>query len=212
MDFVRRYHLLSTTSPVDPEACVTDNSAMEFENHDGNRVTVTNPLLKAAHLCLGRAWPRALSFDELLGSARALLDGRQADDDERTLTDAMYILACSGEVTFLVSPPFLLKEVTDRPQASLLARRQSQTGPLVTNLLHQTVELEDDRTRHFLQLLDGVRTIDQITSEMAEAFGSTIRINQKDKDGKPAEPLLLSTRESVERSLAMVGKLGLLVA
>jgi hypothetical protein len=74
------------------------------------------------------------------------------------------------------------------------------------------VQLEDDRTRHFLQLLDGLRTIGQITDDMTEAFGPTIRIEQQDKDGKPAEPLLLSTRESVERSLAMVGKLGLLVA
>ncbi|WGS18062.1 hypothetical protein [Bradyrhizobium sp. ISRA463] len=108
--------------------------------------------------------------------------------------------------------PFLLKEATDRPQASLLARRQAQTGPLVTNLLHQTVQLEDDRTRDFLQLLDGARTIDQIITEMTERFGPTIRINQTDTAGQPAEPLLLSTRESVERSLAMVSKLGLLVA
>ena len=211
-DFVTRFYLLSTTSPVDPDACVTDDSAIEFENQDGSRITVTNPLLKAAHLCLGRAWPRALSFGELLDGARALLDGRHADDDQRVLMDAMYILACSGEVSFLVSPPFLLKEITDRPQASLLARKQSQTSPHVTNLLHQTVQLEDDRTRHFLQLLDGLRTIDQITADMTETFGPTIRIEQKDTDGKPAEPLILSTRESVERSLAMVGKLGLLIA
>jgi PKMT, C-terminal winged helix domain len=124
----------------------------------------------------------------------------------------MFILACSGEVSFLLSRPFLLKEATEHPQASLLARRQAQTGPLVTNLLHQTVQLEDDRTRDFLQLLDGARTIDQITAEMTEKFGPTIRIDQKDNAGQPAEPLLLSTRESVQRSLAMVGKLGLLVA
>src|SRR3954452_1298690 len=212
LDFVTRFYLLSSTSPVAPDACLTDDSPMEFENQEGSRIEVTNPLLKAAHLCLGRAWPRALSFSELLDGARVLLDGRHADDDERVLTEAMYILCCSGEVSFLVLPPFLLKEITDRPQASLLARKQSQTSPHVTNLLHQTVQLEDDRTRHFLQLLDGLHTIDQITAEMTEAFGSSIRIEQKDKDGKPVEPLLLSTRESVERSLAMVGKLGLLVA
>ncbi|MCP3368513.1 class I SAM-dependent methyltransferase [Bradyrhizobium cajani] len=212
VDFVTRFHVLSTTSPVDPDACVTDDSAMEFENQDGSRVTATNPLLKAAHVCLGRAWPCALSFDELLDGARALLDGRRADDDQKVLTEAMFILVCSGEVSFLLSRPFLLKEATDHPQASLLARRQAQTGPLVTNLLHQTVQLEDDRTRDFLQLLDGARTIDQITAEMTERFGPTIRVDQKDIAGQPAEPLLLSTRESVQRSLAMVGKLGLLVA
>ncbi|WGR97050.1 class I SAM-dependent methyltransferase [Bradyrhizobium sp. ISRA443] len=212
LDFVTRFYLLSTTSPVDPNACVTDNSAMEFEQQDGSRVTVTKPLLKAAHLCLGRTWPRALSFGELLDGARTLLGGRRADDDQQVLTEAMFILACSGEVTFLVSPPFLRDEASDHPQASLLARRQAQMGPLVTNLLHQTVQLEDGRTRDFLQLLDGVRTINQIIAEMTERFGPTIRIDQTDTAGQPAEPLLLSMRESVERSLAMVGKLGLLVA
>jgi methyltransferase-like protein/trans-aconitate methyltransferase len=212
LDFVTRFYLLSTTSPVDPDACVTDDSAMEFENEDGSRITVTNSLLKAAHLCLGRAWPRALSFDELLDGARVLLGGGQADDDQKALTEAMFILACSGEVSFLLSRPFLLTEATEHPQASLLARKQAQTGPLVTNLLHQTVQLEDDRTRDFLQLLDGTRTIDQITAEMTEKFGPTIQVGQKDRARKPAEPLLLSTRESVQRSLAMVGKLGLLIA
>ncbi|OSI33161.1 hypothetical protein BST65_03115 [Bradyrhizobium canariense] len=212
LDFVTRFYLLSTTSPVDPDACVTDDSAMEFENEDGSRITVTNSLLKAAHLCLGRAWPRALSFDELLDGARVLLGGGQADDDQKALTEAMFILACSGEVSFRLSRPFLLTEATEHPQASLLARKQAQTGPLVTNLLHQTVQLEDDRTRDFLQLLDGTRTIDQITAEMTEKFGPTIQVDQKDRARKPAEPLLLSTRESVQRSLAMVGKLGLLIA
>lgn len=212
LDFITRFHLLSTTSPVDPDGCITDDSAMEFENQDGSTIKVTNPLLKAAHLCLGRSWPRALSFDELLSGARALLGGRTAEDDKKALTEAMFILACSGEVSFLLSRPFLLQGASDRPQASLLARKQAQTGPLVTNLLHQTVQLEDDRTRDFLQLLDGTRTIDQITTEMTKRFGETIRIDQKDSAGSAAEPLLLSTRESVQRSLAMVGKLGLLAA
>jgi hypothetical protein len=74
------------------------------------------------------------------------------------------------------------------------------------------VRLEDDRTRHFLQLLDGTRTIDQIVIEMTEQFGPISGIEQTDRDGQPAEPLLLSGRENVDRSLAVVGKLGLLVA
>src|SRR5262249_25513217 len=144
--------------------------------------------------------------------ARALLEDWRTDDDQRILAEAMYILCCSGEISFLVSPPFLVKEVTDRPQASLLARRQAEMSPLVTNLLHQTVQLEDDRTRDFLQLLDGTRTIEQIVTEMIAKFGPNVRIERTDDAGKPAEPLLLSTRDGVARSLAMVGKLGLLVA
>ncbi|MHC2336571.1 methyltransferase regulatory domain-containing protein [Bradyrhizobium sp. USDA 4454] len=212
LDFVTQFYLLSSTSPLRPDFCLTDDSRMEYENQNGSRVTVSNSLLKAAHLCLGRAWPRALSFSELLDGARTLLEGRQTGDDQRLLTEALYILACSGEISFLKSRPFLVKEVTDRPQASLLARRQAQTGSLVTNLLHQTVQLDDDRTRHFLQLLDGSRTLEQIAAEMTETFGPAIEVKQMDDAGRPAEPLLLSTRQGVDRSLATVGKLGLLVA
>ncbi|MFG3756853.1 hypothetical protein, partial [Klebsiella pneumoniae] len=93
---------------------------------------------------------------------------------------------------------------------SLLARWQAGTGPLVTNLLHQTVRLEDDRTRYFLQLLDGARTIAEIVADMTKTFGPTTEITRAD-DGEPMEPLVLSTGDGVARSLAMVGKLGLLV-
>jgi len=209
-DFVTSFHLLSTMSPVDPHARLGDKSPMEFRTHEGSTLTVSKPLLKAAHLYLGRAWPRALSFDALLDGARALLGGRIEADDRQTLTDAMYVLACSGEVTFLVAPPFIVRDVSEHPQASLLARWQAGTGPLVTNLLHQTVRLEDDRTRYFLQLLDGTRTIAEIVTDMTETFGATIEITRTD-NGEPMEPLVLSTGDGVARSLAMVGKLGLLV-
>jgi len=212
LDFITRFHLLSTSDPVHSDACVTDDSAVEFKTQNGSTIKVTKPILKAAHLCLGRAWPRALSFTELLDGARALLEGRQDDDDQQALTGTMCILAFSGEISFLLSPPIVMKEVTERPQASLLARLQAQTGLVVTSPLHEMERLEDDQTQHLLQLLDGTRTIDQITAEMTERFGPTIQIEQKNSSGKLAEPLLLSTQESVERSLAMVARLGLLVA
>ncbi|MBR1220447.1 class I SAM-dependent methyltransferase [Bradyrhizobium sp. U87765 SZCCT0131] len=209
-DFVTAFHLLSTMSPVIPDASVRDDAPMEFRTHEGTTLTVTQPLLKAAHLHLGRSWPRALAFDELLAGARALRGGSATDADRELLIDAMYVLACSGEVTFLTEPPFVVADVSDHPRASLLARWQAGTGPLVTNLLHQTVRLEDDRTRHFLQLLDGSRTVAQIVTEMTAAFGSTTEI-ERSENGQPIEPLLLSTSDGVARSLAMVGKLGLLV-
>jgi methyltransferase-like protein/trans-aconitate methyltransferase len=211
IDFATQFYLLGTTRPVDPHGCVSDDSAMAFDNQDGSRVTVTDPLLKAAHLCLGRAWPRALSFDELLDGAHALLEGRRTDEPRRVLAEALFILASSGEIAMLSSPSYIAPEVMERPQASVLARTQAQTGSQVTNLLHQTVQLEDDRTRYFLQLLDGSRTIDEITADMTGRYGTTIRLPQKDAAGQPMEPLELSIRAAVERSLALLGRLGLLL-
>jgi hypothetical protein len=41
-------------------------------------------------------------------------------------------------------------------------RQQIQNGPMVTNLRHSTVKIEDQVTRRFLPLLDGTRDHDQL--------------------------------------------------
>ena len=109
MDFVRQFYLLGTTDPVDGDFCLTDESDMEFRTQEGSTLRVSHPVLKAAYLCLGRAWPRALTFDELLEEANRLLDPAGqifvGKDDIQILVEAMYVLACSGEVSFQVSRP-----------------------------------------------------------------------------------------------------------
>ncbi|WP_315832416.1 class I SAM-dependent methyltransferase [Bradyrhizobium prioriisuperbiae] len=210
-NFVTRFHLLSNATPVSADFCLTDMSPMEFKTYDDTSLTVSKPILKAAHRCLGKAWPRALSFAELLAGARDLLgsgpNSGRADDDEQTLIGAMYILACSGEVTFLRWPPFVVREVSDRPQASLLARKQAESGTLLTNVLHQAVRLADDRARYFLQLLDGTRTMEQLAAEMTDKFGDLPPAGNNSGDVSPQ-----SISERVQQSLATVSKLGLLVS
>jgi SAM-dependent methyltransferase len=214
LDFVTRFYLYSTAAPVADDFCLTDMSPMEFRTQDGSTLTVSNPLLKAAYLCLGKAWPGARSFAELHDDACALLDQdavrEAAAADASTLMEAMYVLACSGEVSFRLSAPRLAKAISDRPQASLLARKQAETTSLVTNLLHEAVRLKDDRTRLFLQLLDGTRTLDQLAVEMSRI---ALEPSQTDEPGAAtagSDPQT-SVREEVARSLEMASKLGLLV-
>ena len=87
-----------------------------------------------------------------------------------------------------------------------MVREQAQSGPIVTNQLHQAVRLEDETVRRFVQLLDGTRTVEAIVLEMSmELKPSTAEINSAEtKDGS-------SVREEVERSLRVVSKLALLV-
>jgi methyltransferase-like protein/trans-aconitate methyltransferase len=212
LDFVKRFYLLGATDPVAADSNLTDMSPMQFKTQEGSTLTVSKPLLKAAYLCLGKTWPQALSFSELLGQSRALLgpeSGSESNnDDAQLLTEAMFVLACSGEVSFMLSPPFLVRNISDRPQASLLARKQAENGTLVTNLLHRPVRLEDDNARHFLQLLDGTRTVEQIVADMARILAHAPHA----ADGKTAGALQPSPQDSVERSLKVISKLGLLVA
>jgi methyltransferase-like protein len=170
---------------------------------------VSHPLLKAAYLCLGRAWPRALSFDELVGEARRELDGAgagQAGADEQVLVEAMHVLACSGEVILLRWRPPLTRTVSERPLASLFARRQSEAETLVTNLLHQSVRLENEDACRILQRLDGTRTI----SELVDVICRDRSARSSEADAAPADPAVVA--ENLATFLKTASKLGLLVA
>jgi SAM-dependent methyltransferase len=211
MDFVRQFSLLGTTDPIDAEFCLTDASDMEFRTQEGSTLRVSHPVLKSAYLCLGQAWPRALSFDELLEEATRRLDPANpkspGEEDIQVLLEAMYVLACSGEVSFQVSRPGLTTAISDRPLASLLARKQSESDTLVTNLLHQSVRLEDAQACRILQLLDGTRSIEQLIAEISRP-GSTIESRDADLSREPDHDLVSNT---LTRFLKTASKLGLLV-
>jgi SAM-dependent methyltransferase len=210
MDFVRQFYLLGTTDPVDDDFCLTDGSDMQFRTQEGSTLGVSHPVLKSAYLCLGRAWPRALSFDELLEQAGRQLDSANTtmpEDDIRILAEAMYVLACSGEVSFQVSRPAMTTTITDRPLASLLARKQSESDTLVTNLLHQSVRLEDEQACRILQLLDGTRNFEQLVAEICR-WRPAAGPGEADP---PREPDHLAVSGTLTMFLKKASKLGLLV-
>jgi methyltransferase-like protein/2-polyprenyl-3-methyl-5-hydroxy-6-metoxy-1,4-benzoquinol methylase len=207
--FVTRFYLLCGLHPVDPKYSLADKSPMQFQTQKGATLTVNEPLLKAAHLCLGEVWPDALSFEELLRKSQAILPGRKAaEEDAQMLMEAMYVLTSSGVAAFAAWPPAVTTEISSRPEVSALVRQQAQSGPIVTNQLHQAVRLEDEKVRRFVQLLDGTRSVEAIVLEM----GRILESMPITADGNSAEAEDgSSVREEVERSLTVVSKLGLLV-
>ena len=54
----------------------------------------------------------------------------------------------------------------ERPRASAVARFQARTEPYVTNLCHETVQLEDGLSEHLLRALDGTRDRQQLLEEL----------------------------------------------
>jgi SAM-dependent methyltransferase len=211
MGFVRQFYLLGTTDPVEMEYCLTDESDMQFRTQDGSTLRVSHPLLKSAYLCLGRAWPHALTFDELLEKANQESEAAHAratsHEDVQMLVEAMYVLALSGEVSFLVSRPNLVRAISDRPFASLLARKQSENDTLVTNLLHQAVRLEDEKACRMLQLLDGTRTFEQLAAEICRqhSFDETAEVT-------PIQATdAASVSADLKRFLNAASRLGLLI-
>ena len=91
--------------------------------------------------------------------------------------------------------------LAERPQASLLARRQAETALAVTNLRHRTVSLKDETVRRFLMLVDGTRTLDELVIDLNAVL---------EPNGNGARPSV--PREVVEKNLGLLAKLGLLAA
>ena len=205
-EFFRRCYFTGANSPVEGQSSLTDGSEIQFGTREESIVGISHKLVKAAYLSLGKAWPRALSFDDLLDQTRAELDAegesRERENDGETLADAMYELARNDAISFSIYPRIPAEQTAERPLASLLARRQSETDTVITNLLHQAVRLDGQEVCRILQLLDGTRDFERLVAEV-HAWRPK---DQSDETDAPAD----ATRDSVRSFLATAKKLGLL--
>lgn len=130
----------------------------EFSTIGGIAVSSSVPLLKAALDHLGRQWPRAIAVDELIDAAAALIadEGPAALSPEQRLglTDSLAKFVASGMIEPVGGPDSFVTAVSQRPQASGLARFEARTSNVVTNRRHEQRKL-DDAARSIIGLLDG---------------------------------------------------------
>jgi methyltransferase-like protein len=148
-----RMRRLFAATPVKPLASAPDLRAgvsESFRTERGKTFSSTHAVAKAALVTMAAAWPRAISFDELLTSTGAR--------DEELLTDLLASLHNTAVISLHATPPRCTEIVSARPRATELARLQSQAGLLVTNQ-HRRVVMLDDAIAHFLlRQLDGRNT------------------------------------------------------
>lgn len=202
---IKAYHVAANVVPAGENRDPGAPGIGEFRTGKGGAVSIDHSLSKAALLHLGTIWPQAAGFPELVESAYALLgpaaappgDARRQADIE-ALMEVLLRLASAGPVALHLHPPRLCTLVGERPKASLLARQQAAESQVVTSLRHTPVMIEDDIARRLLVLADGTRSIHRIVRDLNTAVG----------DGK-RPPI---TRKNVEQNLAMVARLGLLIA
>jgi methyltransferase-like protein/2-polyprenyl-3-methyl-5-hydroxy-6-metoxy-1,4-benzoquinol methylase len=197
---VARMLAASDAHPALPEPDMTSTSALQFNYPNGGSMSTNHPLAKAAMTQLGRAWPQAVPFSELLRTARAL--SRRAtstdapfEEDASWLSDMVLKLYAANFLELQVHAPAYVAKPSPRPVSSALARAQVERGSSVTNLRHSSVEVEDEAARQLLLMLDGTRNRDQLLLEL----------RQRANSGE-------ITAESLETNLERLGRLALLVA
>ena len=211
---IKDFYISSDIRPeprdLDPQAA----GPAEFKTRQGQALRTDHALTKAALLHLGTIWPQAVSFADLVTAAvdrlgPAVPTGEKFDEQMEALNGILIRCFCYGTIELDAFPPRLTASISERPEASMLARKQLEAGALLTNLRHHTVALSDPTTKQLLTLLDGTRTIDQLVSDLAAALPH--RTGQEDDASGAATDLPVISRENVEGNLKFLAKMALLV-
>ena len=167
------------------EAALAGDALVRFDLPAGGGVETADPDFKRVLARLGRAWPRAIRFRDLAG------------DTPQRIGEALLDAHAQRLVDLHVHPPAPAIRAGERPVAAPLARLQAGAGhPVVTNLRHRSVRLDDEVGRALLQRLDGTRDRAALAAELRALAGG---------DAAALE-------DELERALARLAQLSLLAA
>jgi methyltransferase-like protein len=183
------------------DAAVTAETPTRFSGPRGSVLETPDPLLQRALTILGKSWPQAVRFEDLVDRARrALAPSRPVAADRLRLGDVLLRAAAGSLVELHVHPPRLARRAGERPVASPLARRQAAHGEeIVTSLRHRNVRVEDPLAAHLLTRLDGTR-------DRAALFADVREFTAPGVAAPPEDEL----PEALDRALERLARLGLL--
>jgi methyltransferase-like protein/2-polyprenyl-3-methyl-5-hydroxy-6-metoxy-1,4-benzoquinol methylase len=167
------FFFASSLQPASPRPDLHSSIREEFRRPSGAFVFTASPIVKAALVVLGEAWPRFLSYEELCSQARAKLDGEaipnpaiRAEDKQQVGPSLLKFYTIAADlVEFRLRPLRVTSQPGPKPRARPLALRQARSGQPATNLRHESVTL-DDFGRQVLQRLDGQRTRQELVREL----------------------------------------------
>ncbi len=155
---IRQLKIASRARPARPIAEIQSAEAEEFLGPEGESITTTFPLIKAALLCLSEASPQSLTLEELHLRANAKLgsspDPIQKLHEAELLSKAILRCHKTDLIQLHLFEPCAIHEVSDHPVASGLSRWQAAHHEPISNLRHRMVELNNFE-RFILSLLDG---------------------------------------------------------
>lgn len=157
----------------DEEIDLEQASEQHFVNPAGNAFPVAEPAMKAALMALAAAYPGALAYADLLAAARHVLAefGVAAAIDEAAFRESLFRLVVAHGVMPTVSAAAYANAPEARPRAHALARLQAASpGWVVSGARHVAMDL-DPAGRALLAMLDGSRTIAELTAAMQDMLG-----------------------------------------
>ena len=214
------FWISSDIVPVSEQPDIASAETERFRGKNGTVLTVTNPICKAAMLCLSDIWPRALTFEQLLDAARTRLDpaaphvvGTAAlAQDRQSLGDMLLRCLSLDLVDFHLSPPLFAPEAGEKPRARPLARYQARRTKSVTSLRHEQVVLDDEVSYYLLLNLDGTRDHAALVESLAQLVaGGSLVVRDEGEVLTDPEDVYEYLYEALSRGLTRLARAALLV-
>lgn len=187
--------------------------AQAFRRVNGEEVTLEHPLTKAAVVELGRRYPDALGFGELVGVARAAVSaaggGACADQQDHLFGELFSLFLHQGLGASLHAETF--SRGGPAPRASALATAQHAEGlDHLATPRHTTLGL-DPLARYLVGLLDGRRGLDDLVAAMETAIDSgSVPVTGWQAEASRPERRRAQLRANCERLLELFARQGVL--
>lgn len=215
-----KFNVTSNLTPAEQNMDLHSSNPGQFIAHDGTTIGTTEPLIKAALLCLFESSPNSMTINEIITAARKKL----GLNPPLAAEEAAKVTAQLGQtlITAFTSLPVGALELTTRPinrsclvslkpRAFKFAQIQAVTLGMVTNPRHQMIKLGDFE-KVLLPMLDGKTNI----LDIVNYFKNMVNTNQMTvKDGgtqADATRVGEIIQMQVENALKTLSKNGMLVA
>lgn len=144
----------------------------EFKAASGLVFEATGALTRAALRVLTSAWPRTVSFSDLVRDASQLLDlGAPTPRAAQQLAADLLRLYARNAIELRSMPSRFTISVSQRPSTSLLARLEARRGRFVTNFRHESLPLNQIE-RCLVLLLDGTHDRGEVVRGLEEKVTS----------------------------------------
>jgi len=134
------------------------------------RICTPDPMTIAVAERLEQVWPREEHFEDLFAATAAAKAGDHREEARADLAKILIGIAAMGLAEFRTRRIRAATKVSEKPAASPLTLIEANEGDVITTLLHQSMQLEDESSRKFILLLDGTRTHGDLMERMAREY------------------------------------------
>ena len=217
---VRSLYVSSSAQPDAPAPIFDATSQETFRGGAGAKLTTADPLARALFWYLIDVQPQRIPFARLAAEVESrarrqwCFVPKPAQDIISDLAEFVWLMYSAGLISLHVHVPPVVAEVSERPLASPLARRQARHSDVVSTLYHRSLKLGDSIQRGVVPLLDGTRDRSTLRRDLNMLF-QTGSLQYIAEDGKPAADMGIvagKIEDGLENLLHQIARMGLLMA